>query len=911
MEFEYEPLQEEMFEPTPEFMEQDDGSVIIPMGEEMLPEQKFDDNLALFISESKLSSLTTDLLEKVNLDKEARKKRDEQYEEGLRRTGLGDDAPGGAKFNGASKVVHPVLAESCVDFAARAIKELFPPNGPAKIESQGSLNEQEQDIATKTARCLNHQLTVRIREYRDVQEEKLTQLPLGGSQYTKYYPDFTKGRICVEFVPVDDIFIPFYATSFYEAERCTHRQNIIDSVLRERISSGQYRDVAAIKSALEPEKSNSAVANEKIEGKVSSGQNEDGTRTIYEIYTWLELEEDIFANGSRAPYIISIDEYDDAVLSIRRNWDQNDPLMNKLDWIVEDKFIPWRGAYGIGLPHLIGGLSAASTGALRALLDSAHINNAPTLLKLKGSRISGQSQQINVTQLAEIEGPTGVDDIRKYLMPLPFNPPSEVLFRLLGWLTDAAKGVVSTASEKIAEATSNTPVGTTQALIEQGAIIFSSIHARLHFNQAYGFSIIVRILKQYFPQELEPFGLNPETVSLANIRPVSDPNIFSDAQRMAQMQGALGLAKEAPDLYNLPMLHKRMLTLMKINNPEEILNPPPPQPQPMDPAQELLAFLTGQPVAVIPEQDHLNHIVIHVNYLKDPLLGKNPSLVPITAKVVQHLSEHLVQFASMRMVQAVQQQEQQVQQAQQQIQAQAQMGLQQLVMQGVPQEQAMAMLGPQIQQMQSQIPNTPAEQIMSQASNEILKQDMQFAKEAYQVLIETDQFIKDNMQAQDPNMRAVIEQSKNQRLEIERKAEVDANKQALAESREDNLRTLELLKQEQDKQTDLFNQKMELLNQQFEQFSTIMAQKVELIKNADDNKQHQMTELLKNHEDNQTALLLETLRQKSEAASLGNPQEFISELTEIIKSVQDSESENKLDGLLGRLGANKGTNDTL
>lgn len=893
----------EEFEIEEELIENDDGTVDVSLDQVEPGPQEFDQNLAELLSDDVLKTISTNLLESIEYDKKSREMRDKQYEEGIRRTGLGDDAPGGATFNGASKVVHPVLAESCIDFAARAIKEVFPAAGPVRMETTGVLTPPEELEIKKLSQCLNNQFTKKIREYRGVVEQKLTQLPLGGSQFTKFYPSKEKGRVVAEFVSVDNLFIPFYADSFYEAERVTHQQFLSESEIDVRITNGQYRDIAMIKSALDPEQTASSIANDKIEGKTSSGMNEDGTRTIYEVYNWLEVVEDQFSTGSRAPYIVTIDVNDESILSIRRNWDEQDTKMQKLDWIVEDIFIPWRGAYGIGLPHLIGGLAGAATGSLRALLDSAHINNAPTLLKLKGSKISGQTKTIDVTQVVEIEGPVGVDDIRKYLMPMPFNPPSTVLFQLLSWLTDAAKGVVSTASEKIADATSNTPVGTTHALIEQGAIIFSSIHSRLHFSQAVAFEIVLRILKQYFPEQLEEYEINPATVTMKGVHPVSDPNIFSEAQRVSQMQGALQLSKEAPQLYNLPELHKSMLSLMKIQQAERFLIPPPPQPQPMDPAQEYVAFLTNQPIAVVPEQDHMSHIQIHVAYLQDPMLGMNPVMVPVTAKVLEHLREHLGHFFATRLQQAVQQGMQQQQMMQQQVQAQMQQQVaevqqigQRNIMMGMPQEQAMQqmqgiMQGIQQEAAQMMPPQKTPEQIMAEASMQIVQQDSEFATQMMEIVAATDQFVRQNMQQQDPNMVAVMEQSKANIKEIERKTAKDKADAELAERREDNLRELEAVGRIEEKRQADFDQRMAEQELQHNQRMDNLMQQVELMKNDADNRQAQLTELLKNHDDNKTAVIVEQIRammSQIPPQQLVDDVEYVTGITPVIAETQDA-----------------------
>jgi hypothetical protein len=811
-----------------EVVEQEDGSAVISLDDLEEGPQMFDGNLAEHVSSSELSYIADDLIEAIERDQKAREKRDKQYEEGLRRTGLGDDAPGGAQFSGASRVVHPILAEACVDFSARAIKELFPAGGPVKIESDGELNQEEEKQAVSLRKCLNEQFVRKMPEYRRVFEQKLTQLPLGGSQFTKFYYDASKGRIRSEFVPIDDIFLPYYADSFYDAERVTHRQYLVESDYRSRVESGQYLDTAIL-AATDPEFSSSKEANDKIEGKERDGYNEDGARIVYEVYTWLEIDDDEFTQGVKAPYIVSIDEYDQKVLSIYRNWEEQDITLTKLDWIVEDIFITWRGAYGIGGPHLIGGLSAAATGSLRALLDSAHINNAPTLLKLKASRISGQNQTVAVTQIADIEGPVGIDDIRKHIMPMPFNQPSPVLFQLLGWLTDAAKGVVSTASEKIADATSNTPVGTVQALIEQGAVIFSSIHSRLHYSQAKAFEIVLRLLKTYQPQELQKFGVDPQAANLINVRPVSDPQIFSEAQRFAQMQGVLQLAASDPEMamkYNKVELHRSMLMLMKVNNVDRILPPPPQPPQPVDPAGEMIAWMQGKPVAVAPQMDHMAHIMVHMNYLRNSMYGRNPVMVPITAKVLDHLGEHLGYFMAMRLANSVQQSQMEAQQV-------MQMG-------GIP----------------AQI---PPETLMAQESANILGMDDEIAFEAVQLIEEIAEFVRING-PQDPNMASVKMTADIQRMDIERQRDKDLMEAKLKSEAEMRRAEGDAMKLQLDERKLVMAQMAEQIRSETSKNIEEMRQMVELRNNEEDNRIRQMTELMKNEDDNRTRLLVEKMK---------------------------------------------------
>jgi len=631
-----------------EVIELDDGSVIINYKPKEGPNQnpEFYANLAEELDEDVLSVMANDFLDLIDVDKESRKDRDKQYEDGLRRTGLGKDAPGGATFDGASKVVHPVMAEACVDFAASSARELLPPDGIVKSEIKGEADRQRLEVAERKATFLNWQLTEQIPEYRDEMEQMLTQLPLGGSQFFKWRYDYEQKRPMCEWIPIDNILLPYATTNFYTSARITEVQDITEDVFRQRVEQGIYRDVeAATLSEMQLDnQTQSSKANNKIEGRDLPAKNVDGVRRIYEITCFLRLEEDQETEGRRAPYILTIDEESSTVLALYRNWEYGDEKLTKLDWYVEFKFIPWRGAYAIGLPHLIGGLAAALTGTLRALLDSAHINNSQTMLKLKGGRINGQNDRIEPTQVLEIEGAPGVDDVRKIAMPMPFNPPSSTLYNLLGWLTTAAKGVVTTAEEKIGEANANTPVGTTQALIEQGAKVFSAIHARLHRSQAKNLAIVSRLNHWYLDEMDNQSGTQIEVRDFAennDIRPVSDPNIFSETQRLAQAQAVLQMANAAPQLYDLRAAHRRVLKQLKVPAINEIL-PDPDGIKESNPALENVAMSMGRPAAAYPDQDHMAHIKVHLAYAQDPNYGGSPLIGPSFApQALNHIKQHL------------------------------------------------------------------------------------------------------------------------------------------------------------------------------------------------------------------------------------------------------------------------------
>ena len=639
----------DMEDPYSEVEEQPDGSAIVRMDEFKGPgdDQDFYANLADELGTFRLDKLATQYLDLIEKDKEARKERDKQYEEGLKRTGLGHDAPGGAQFQGASKVVHPVMAEACIDFESRAIKELFPPDGPVRTNILGKVTEEETKRAERKRDFMNWQLTEQIEEFRDEQEQMLTQLPLGGSQFLKLWYDDRKKRPCAEFVPIDNILLPFSAANFYTAQRVTEVQDITQQEFESRMAAGLYRDVTFTRASMEPEPTSPEKANNKIEGRQWSDDT-DGLRRVFHIYAFIAEEDDSYSKGELAPYILMIDENNSEVVGMYRNWEQGDESMAKLDWMIEFKFIPWRGAYAIGLPQLIGGLSAAITGGLRALLDTAHINNAATMLKIKGAKISGQSQTVEVTQVTEIEGAPGVDDIRKIAMPMPFNPPSEVLFKLVGFLTDAAKGVVTTSKEKIAELNANTPVGTTQAMIEQGSKVFSAIHARLHDSQSRVLKVLQRINRWYLEemrmgdvvQELdirrEDFNRNTDVI------PVSDPHIFSETQRMAQTQAVMAYMDKYPDLFDRRAVVSRALKQMKIPNVQELM-PATAEPMEINAAEENAAMTIGRAAFAYPHQNQLAHIQSHLDFALNPMLGSNPIIAPaFLPAFLEHFKQHLM-----------------------------------------------------------------------------------------------------------------------------------------------------------------------------------------------------------------------------------------------------------------------------
>ena len=626
----------------------DDGGAIVKL--DATPKRgdsTFYENLSETLDYPVLNRLATDLVELVNRDKEARAKRDKQYEEGIRRTGMGDDAPGGASFEGASRVVHPLLTEVCVDFSSRVVKELCPPNGPAKSKIVGDMTKERVAKAQRKSDFMNWQLTVQQPNFRAEMEQLFTQVPLGGGQYLKMGWTEKRNRPSFMFVPIDDMFLPYAATNFYTSQRKTHRQYITKLDYQQRVADGMYADVDVIVSSMVPDPSKAAAANDKIEGRDSSAYNEDGLREVYEVYVTMEIEGDDEAEGP-APYIVTIDVTSTKTLSIYRNWDEDDETQEELEWVTEWPFVPWRGAYPIGIVHMIGGLSAAATGSLRALLDSAHIQNSTGMLKLKGGTRGGQSLTMEPTEIKEIEGGLNVDDIRKLAMPLPFNPPSPTLFQLLGFVVDAAKGVVQTTMEDVADSNTEMPVGTTLARIEQGMVVYSAIHARLHNAMQRTLTILHRLNGMYLDDEEETKQAGSLLASRADFNgpmdvvPVSDPNIFSEAQRFAQVQAVAQRAQLKPELYKARNVEQLILRTLKVPGGADELLTPDVTPEEENAVAENVKATLGSPIVAFPQQDHVAHLKTHLAFMMSPALGSSQLLAPsVLPGLIPHIKQHI------------------------------------------------------------------------------------------------------------------------------------------------------------------------------------------------------------------------------------------------------------------------------
>lgn len=640
-----------------DLVDQEDGSVLVmdkKPAKRQVESTDFGENLAETLDEMDLTDLGIEICELVDGDKESKKKRDEQYAEGIKRTGMGKEAPGGADFEGASRAVHPMISKGCVDFASRAIKELHPAAGVCKTQIIGEADDYKVDKADRKKTYMNWQLATQVSEHRSELEQLLSQLPLGGSQYKRWWHDDELKRHRTETVYVDNVFLPYGQSDFRTASRVTHRQFVKAHEYESRIKTGLYRDLDLIPSPF-AEQSASQKSTDKISGEEEdTAYNDEGLREIYMIYLDIEVTGDQYADG-KAPYIMHVEADGNRILGLYRNWAETDEQRAKKHWMVEYKFIPWRGPFAVGLIHLVGGLSSAATGGLRALLDSAHFQNFPGAVKLKGSsRSAGETVSVNPTEITELDAPANVTDIRQVVMPFPFPGPSPVLFNLLEWLTQQAEGMIATASEKIADAGANMPVGTALALIEHGSINFSAIHSRCHASLKQELEILHRLNAEHMTDQETVEELGELVVSREDFQgpmdiiPVSDPNIFSEAQRYAQFQAVMQLAAE-PSLapyFKRDRLLKRGLRLLQINEAEDIANLPK-DPKRLGALDEnyVVASPEPSPIKVFQEQDDIAHLETHLHFLTSPMFGANPLIGPIVyGPMMPHLKDHMMAF---------------------------------------------------------------------------------------------------------------------------------------------------------------------------------------------------------------------------------------------------------------------------
>lgn len=665
------PSDDEPNESSPGVTDTDDGGAIVKSGtaeedEKPADEAEFYRNLVDELDPTQLSAFTTELLERIEYDKESRKDRDKQYEEGIKRTGLGGEEVSAPAFEGASKATHPMLGKAIVYYQSHTIGELMPPNGPVKDWIPGKVTPDREEKAKRKTAHMNWQFKKQMPEFRSQLEKLLSQQLPAGSQYMRLVYDSDKRRPVPTFWPIDQVLIPEAATDFYSAERRTLVDSITQHELESRIRQGYYVKTPLMAPSQVPEKTRAEKASDKATGKSSfTSDNKDGLRRVLVVEVLAELEDtdqlrvagdrrdsdpdSVMRREGAKPYLVEIDPLSRQTLRAVRNWEEDDDQCDNLCWIVDFECLPWRGAQSVGLIHYAGSLAGASTGSLRALLDTAHVNNVPTLLRLKGAGTSGQTLNLNVCGVTEIEGGAiGDQDIRKILMAVPFNPPSTMLYQLLGWCTEQGEALVRTTFENLSEdGSANMPVGTTLALIEQGLKVLSAIHQRLHGAMDRLIGILHRINRMYITDEEilddtgEMLAYRADYEGPVDVVPVSDPQVFSDIQRFAQLQIIQQRADLHPELYVARKVETLILERTKIPNAVDLLVPEP-QASELNAINENVAMTLGRPVVAFPEQEHLAHIQVHLDYLTSPFFGMLSIIAPkFIPACLQHLAEHM------------------------------------------------------------------------------------------------------------------------------------------------------------------------------------------------------------------------------------------------------------------------------
>ena len=648
---------EEAIQENVEEVQTDKGPVEIEMTEEGGAEVSFDPaaaspeggedhyaNLAEFLGDDILDDLGSKLTDDYRDYRNSRKDWEDSYREGLDLLGFKYDRRT-EPFRGASGVTHPVLAEAVTQFQATAYKELLPADGPVRAQILGDVNEAKQDQAHRVKDFMNYQLMDQMKEYEPEFDQMLFYLPLAGSTFKKVYYDQLLGRAVSKFIPADDLIVPYAATSLEDAEAVIHVIKTSKNDLRKQQVSGFYRDI---------ELGDPPITENEIEKKEHAleGINKDKQDDLYtliEVHTNLDLEgyedvgEDGEPTGIKLPYVITVDEANFKVLSIRRNYKEEDPLKNKTNYFVHFKFLPGLGFYGFGLIHMIGGLSRTATSALRQLLDAGTLANLPAGFKTRGIRVRDDAQPLQPGEFREVDAPGG--NIRDSFMQLPYKEPSQTLLQLMGVVVQAGQRFASIADSQVGDMNQQAAVGTTVALLERGSRVMSAIHKRLYVGLKQEFKLLAAVFKTYLPP-IYPYDVPNARKEIkvsdfddrVDILPVADPNIFSQTQRISMAQMQLQLAQSNPQLHNLYQAYRSMYEAVGVKNINAIL-PAPMKPIPMDPSLEHIVAMSNKPFQAFGGQDHKAHIDAHLHFMSLNMVQNNPQVMAAIQKnILEHIS---------------------------------------------------------------------------------------------------------------------------------------------------------------------------------------------------------------------------------------------------------------------------------
>jgi len=657
----------------PAFEMQEDGSAIIPDNAPPAPTEH-NVNLADVVEEKDLALLSSDLVSFFESDKDSRKDWEDTYVKGLDMLGFKYENRT-QPFDGASGVVHPLLAESVTQFQAQAYKELLPPSGPVNCQIIGEITPEIEDQSMRVKEFMNYELMNVMKEYDPDMDQLLFYLPLAGSAFKKIYYDGQLGRAVAKFVSGEDLVIDYFATDLESAQRVTHCIKMSGNELRKNQVSGFYSDIEVTTGTVDPSEVQEKV--NELEGNEPSYTTDTDEHLLLEMHVDLDLPGFEDPDGIKLPYIVTLDKYSEQVLSIRRNWDEADQTKKKKQYFVHFKFLPGLGFYGFGLIHMLGGLSRTATSVLRQLIDAGTLANLPAGFKARGMRIRDHDEPLQPGEFRDVDV-TGTS-IKESLLPLPYKEPSATLFQLLGFAVDAGKTFAAIADMKMGEGNEQNPVGTTLALLERGTKVMSAIHKRLHYAQKIEFNLLADVFQSYLPPEYPYMVKGGDRMikqsdfdDRVDIIPISDPNIFSMSQRIMLAQQQLQLAQANPQLHNVREAYRRMYMAMGVDNVDGILKPDPNKPSPMSPAMENAVAMRGEQPKAFPKQNHPEHMKAHADFIATRMVQINPQLY---AMMESHIMEHIALLAAEQVDQKPEmaQQNQQIQQMMQQAQQNKQM----------------------------------------------------------------------------------------------------------------------------------------------------------------------------------------------------------------------------------------------
>jgi len=627
-----------------------DGGVIIdfdPNGD-MGGSSDHNENLADLIEDNDLSKIASDLVGAFEADRDSRSDWENTYINGLDLLGLKNEDRS-EPWDGACGVFHPVLTEAVVRFQAQAIQEIFPAAGPVKTSVVGQITDEKSQQASRVREYLNYLLTEKMTEYRSETEKMLFSLPLAGSAFRKVYYDPNMGRPCSMFVPAEDFVVSYGASDLNTCERASHIMKRTSNEVRKLQVSGFYSDIDL------PDPSPDTGDIERKYNQLTGGSANyefDNRHTILEIQAEMDLigfEDAEYGEptGIALPYVVSIDKSSRQILSIRRNWYEDDPMKMKREHFVHYQYLPGIGFYGFGLIHMIGGLAKSATSILRQLVDAGTLSNLPGGLKSRGLRIKGDDTPIMPGEFRDVDVSGGA--IRDNITFLPYKEPSNVLYQLLGDIVTEGRRFASAGDVKAADMNSEAPVGTTLAILERSMKVMSAVQARLHASMKKELRILSGVVRDFGPSEYPYDVKNGELVAedfddKVDIIPVSDPNAGTMAQRIMQYQAALQLAVQAPQMYDLPLLHRQMLEVLGIRDADKIV-PLEDEIPVTDPVTENMNIINGEPVKAFIFQDHEAHIQTHVSLIEDPkimeIMSQNPTAKASEAAMAAHISEHV------------------------------------------------------------------------------------------------------------------------------------------------------------------------------------------------------------------------------------------------------------------------------